>query len=91
MLSAPRFHSGRRVAVAARAQTDEGRHTALWLAGFLVLSSALAAAEIRSEALTVGVVSQRLEAATAIPPDLVVTSRSTADAASVGAFGFDKD
>ncbi len=91
MLSAPRFHSGRRVAVAAVAQGDERRHTLLWLAAFLLFSSALAAAEIRSEALTLGAVSQRLEAASAIPPDLVVTSRSTSDPAPAWAFGFDKD
>jgi len=71
-------------------QGDERPHTLLWLAAFLLLSSALAAAEVRSEALTLGAVSQRLEAASAIPP-LLVTSRSTDDAAPAEAFGSDKD
>ena len=91
MPSMPRFLPGQRVAVAASAPRDERGYTLLWLAGFLVLSSALAAAEIRSEALTLGAASQRLEAATAIPPELVMTSRSTAEAATSRAFGLDKD
>ncbi len=91
MPNAPRFHSGRRAAVTAVVQADERRHALLWLAAFLLLSTALTAAEIRSEALTLGAVSQPLEAASAIPPDLVATSRSTSDPALVGAFGFDKD
>ncbi len=91
MPSAPRFDSRRSVSVAASSQHDDQRHTLLWFAAFLLLSTALAAAEIRSEALTLGAVSQPLEAASAIPPNLVVTSRSTSDPAPVGAFGFDKD
>ena len=63
----------------------------MWFAAFLMLSTALAAAEIRSEVLTLGAVSQRLEAASAIPPELVVTSQSTADPAPVWPFVFDKD
>ncbi len=88
MPSAVRLHSGR-VAVAATTQSVERRHTLLWLAAFLLLSGALAAAEIRSEALTLGAVSQPLQAASAIPPELVVTSRS--DPASAGALDFGKD
>ncbi len=88
MPSAIRFPSGR-AAVAAPAQSGDRRHALAWLAAFLLLSSVLAAAEIRSEALTLNAVSQPLQAASAIPPELVVTSRS--DRASSGAYGFDRD
>jgi hypothetical protein len=91
MPSAPRFHSRRSVSVVASSQRDDHRHTLLWLMAFLMLSSALAAAEIRSEVLTLGAVSQPLEAASAIPPELVVTSQSAADAAPVGPFVLNKD
>jgi hypothetical protein len=79
------------VTLSASAQGNEGPRTLLWFAAFLLLSSALIGAEIRSEALTLGAASHRLEAASAIPPDLVVTSRSTADLGPAGAFSADKD
>lgn len=91
MVKAPRFRSDPRVAVVVATQLDKRPQpqTLLWLAAFLLLSSALVAAEIRSEASTLGAVSQRLQAAGAIPPQLVVTSRSAT--APVGAFDSDRD
>jgi hypothetical protein len=91
MQKAIRLSPRRDAAVIAAASRDERRRALYWLAFSLLLSSVLAAAEIRSEALTVGALSSTADHAGAAQPALAPSSRSTTVAGSFAGVGYDKN
>lgn len=72
MHSALRFASAPRRAVAIRVADDAPPRTLIWLASFILLSTALAGLEIRSEALTVRSLSPSMGRSGAAEPQFFV-------------------